>query len=276
MDIGVIGAFLGGVLALLSPCSAVLLPGFFAYAFGTRRSLAGRTALFYAGLLVTLVPLGVAASSLGALLNENRHAVIVTVSVLLVALGLAQLLGLQVPLPGRTSSHRRDARSGLSVFLLGTAYGVAGVCSGPILGSVLAVAALGDSPLYGALVLAVYALGMTVPMLLLALLWDRFGLARSRWLRPRGLRVGPVTTTLTGVIGGVLFVGIGVLLLVTEGTGSLSGVIPIEVQYEIESRLARWASAIPPYVGIAVLVVVLAFAAFVYAGRRAAADERDE
>ncbi|WP_009945137.1 hypothetical protein [Saccharopolyspora erythraea] len=32
-EIGLVGAFLGGLLSLLSPCSALLLPSFFAYAF---------------------------------------------------------------------------------------------------------------------------------------------------------------------------------------------------------------------------------------------------
>jgi len=48
--IGYLAAFLGGVLTLLSPCSALLLPAFFAYAFASRSRLLGRTAVFYAGL----------------------------------------------------------------------------------------------------------------------------------------------------------------------------------------------------------------------------------
>ncbi len=64
-DPGVLVAFLGGLLALLSPCSALLLPAFFAYSFTSRTRLLGRTALFYAGLCLTLVPLGWPAPSPG-------------------------------------------------------------------------------------------------------------------------------------------------------------------------------------------------------------------
>ena len=49
-DVGYLAALLGGVLALLSPCSAMLLPAFFAYAFGSRRRLVSRTGVFYLGL----------------------------------------------------------------------------------------------------------------------------------------------------------------------------------------------------------------------------------
>ena len=51
-------AFAGGLLALLSPCSALLLPAFFAYAFGSTGRLVTRTVIFYAGLIAVLVPVG--------------------------------------------------------------------------------------------------------------------------------------------------------------------------------------------------------------------------
>lgn len=59
INVGFLGAFLAGVLALLSPCSALLLPAFFAYAFTSKRQLLARTAVFFCGLAAVLVPLGV-------------------------------------------------------------------------------------------------------------------------------------------------------------------------------------------------------------------------
>ena len=56
--------------------AAMMLPSFFAYAFGSSCSrLVGRTGLFYLGLLLTLVPLGLGAGSLGALLSTHRETV---------------------------------------------------------------------------------------------------------------------------------------------------------------------------------------------------------
>ena len=60
-------AFFGGVLSLLSPCSALLLPAFFAYAFQSRRKLLAKTAIFYLGLAATLVPLGMGISAVSRL-----------------------------------------------------------------------------------------------------------------------------------------------------------------------------------------------------------------
>ena len=56
IDIGLAGATIGGLLSLLSPCSVMLLPAFFAYAFGTLRQIMVRTAVFYLALLASLVP----------------------------------------------------------------------------------------------------------------------------------------------------------------------------------------------------------------------------
>ena len=75
-DIGYVAAFAGGVLALLSPCGALLLPSFFAYAFDAPGRLLGRTAVFWAGLVTTLVPLGVSASAATRLVRSNQDTVV--------------------------------------------------------------------------------------------------------------------------------------------------------------------------------------------------------
>src|SRR5215203_806274 len=72
-----------GLLSLLSPCSALLLPAFFAYAFQSRGELVGRTAVFYLGLCATLVPLGMGISAASALVYGHRSTLI-TVSGLLI------------------------------------------------------------------------------------------------------------------------------------------------------------------------------------------------
>ncbi len=260
IDIGYAGALLGGILTLLSPCSAVLLPAFFAYAFTSGPSLLGRTGLFYAGLLTTLVPLGVAASSLGTLLTRHRAEAIVVLSAVVIVLGVLQALG--VSLPGLTTGARArasaDPTSAVSVYLLGTGYGLAGVCSGPILGSLLAVAALGSDPVYGAVLLAVYAFGMVVPVVLLAAAWDRFDLGRRSWLKPRGISFGRIHTTTTGLVSGLLFIGIGVVMLTTEGTANLGGVLTINAQYAAEVGVQSWSARIPDLLVVAVVAAGLA------------------
>ncbi|CAM4096482.1 cytochrome c biogenesis CcdA family protein [Nocardiopsis rhodophaea] len=240
-DIGFAAALAGGVLALLSPCSALLLPSFFGYAFRDPRRLFARTALFYLGLCVTLVPLGAGSAAVSQLFYGERDLLITIAGWLIIAFGAAQIAGLGIAfgfmqrLEGRFSG-RTDA---VSVFALGAVYGLAGFCSGPILGAVLTVAATGGA-VRGALLLAVYALGMALPLFVLALLWDRFDLGRRGWLRGRLVKIGPVRLHTTSTASGLLFILIGVLFLRYDGTASLFGGALFEDQaYRAQQWLAR-------------------------------------
>lgn len=257
MDIGYTGAFLGGILTLLSPCSVMLLPAFFAYAFTSPRALIGRTAIFYLGLATTLVPLGVFAGTLGSLVTTNRSTLVTVAAGIVIVLGVWQLSGLPVPGLTRTRSGG-DATSIVSVFALGAVYAVAGVCAGPILGSVLMVAALGSSPVYGGLVLALYALGMTVPLFALAAVWKRLGTRGRAAIAPKEVALGPWRNTWTMVVSGLFSIAIGVLLIATDGTASLGGFFTIGTQYSAESALASWSESISDVWFLVAAVLALA------------------
>jgi cytochrome c biogenesis protein CcdA len=237
-DIGYLAAVVGGVLTLISPCSALLLPSFFAYAFRSPGRLFARTAVFYAGLCVTLVPLGAGSSLMSRLFYGERELLIAVAGWGVIAFGAAQLAGMGFSLGfARRVQGRLAGRTGaVPVFVLGAVYGLAGFCSGPILGAVLTVAATGGT-VRGASLLACYALGMALPLFLLALLWDRFDLGRKGWLRGRSLRIGPVRVHTTNVLSGLLFVLVGVLFLVYDGTASLplfGGGLFTDVAYRLQ------------------------------------------
>ncbi len=262
MDIGYAGAFLGGVLTLFSPCSALLLPAFFAYAFSTKSRLVARTGLFYLGLLSTLVPLGIFAGVLGSLVTQHRTVLVGASAGLVILLGAAQISGIR--LPSALTPTARAGTSRLSVFALGTVYGVAGVCTGPILGSILTVAAVGSNAVYGGMLLAIYALGMALPLFVLALAWDRLGISGRRWLRPRPLTVGKWSNSWLMVISGFISVGIGVLLLLSDGTAGLGGVLTVQDQFRTESLAGAAAAGIPDLVVAGAAAVALAAGVALY------------
>ncbi len=265
MDIGYAGAFLGGVLTLLSPCAVMLLPSFFAYSFAGRGRLVGRTAVFLAGLLTTLVPLGVGAGHLGGLLAAHRQTAVAVGAILVIVSGVLVALGIGLPGPG---SSARAGTAPLAVFSLGLTYGLAGTCSGPILGSLLTTAALSGSLFYGGFLFVWYGLGMVLPLFVLAALWDRWDLGHADWLRPRTVRMGPLQTTVTGLVSGVLLLGLGTLLLLTEGTAGLGGPVSVAQQAELEVWARAWAASVPDLaVFVAAAVAVFALV-WVSAGRR--------
>ncbi|MEU3206084.1 cytochrome c biogenesis CcdA family protein [Streptomyces cyaneofuscatus] len=279
-DIGYFAAFLGGLLALVSPCSALLLPAFFAYSIDSTSRLLARTGIFYAGLATTLVPLGAAGSYAGRLFYGHRDALVTGAGWLIIALGVAQIVGLGF------ASKRIAALSGrirpttaFSVYALGAVYGLAGFCAGPILGSVLTVAAVSGSPVYGGLLLAVYALGMAVPLFVLALLWERFDLGRRTWLRGRTVPLGGrFQLHTTSLLSGLFFIGLGALFLVYDGTTALPGLLGVDASFAVEQWAQKLGERVSDAVllGAVVLVVLLALGVRAWRRREPAVKEAGE
>lgn len=279
-DVTLLAAFAAGTLALLSPCSALLVPSFFAYAFNTRTALLGRTALFTVGLAAVLVPLGMGSSAASSLVYGHRATVITVAGWTIVALGVLQLLGRSFALPFAARLQARsaglDVRSGaLPTIALGAVFGLAGFCSGPVLGAILTVAATEPVPARGGMLLAVYALGMAVPLFLLAALWDRFDLGRRGWLRGRTVQLGPLRTHTSSLLSGSLFVVVGVLLLRSDGLVGLPGLFgdTTDLELDLQARLGEWLGAVPDWV----VPAVLCLAALLWAWRSGGgADVEDD
>ncbi|MFF0745609.1 cytochrome c biogenesis CcdA family protein [Streptomyces sp. NPDC004111] len=258
-NIGYFAAFLGGLLALVSPCSALLLPAFFAYSIDSASRLLARTGIFYAGLATTLVPLGAAGSYAGRFFYGNRDLLVTVAGSVIIALGVAQILGMGFASKRMAElSGRIKPTTALSVYALGAVYGLAGFCAGPILGSVLTVAAMGGSPVYGGLLLAVYALGMAVPLFVLALLWERFDLGKRRWLRGRTLSAGRFELHTTSLLSGLFFIALGVVFLLFDGTTALPGLLDVDDSFALEQWASGLGRAVPDWALLAALVAVVA------------------
>ncbi|MGW0778135.1 cytochrome c biogenesis CcdA family protein [Streptomyces sp. NPDC002835] len=254
-DIGYLAALLGGLLALVSPCSALLLPAFFAYSIDSAGRLLARTGVFYAGLATTLVPLGAAGSFAGRLFYGHRDLLIAVGGWLIVALGVAQILGMGFASRRIASvTGRIRPTTAMSVYALGLVYGLAGFCAGPILGSVLTVAAVSGSPVYGGLLMAVYALGMAVPLFVLALLWERFDLGRRGWLRGRALRVGRFELHTTSLLSGLFFIVLGAVFLAFDGTTALPGLLSVDDSFAVEEWVSGVGAAVPDWVLLGLVV----------------------
>ncbi|MEV5767101.1 cytochrome c biogenesis CcdA family protein [Micromonospora sp. NPDC052213] len=272
-DVGYLAALLGGTLALLSPCSAMLLPSFFAYAFGSPGRLVARTGVFYLGLAAVLVPLGVGSSAIAGVFFRHRDTLILVAGWTIIALGVVQLAGRGFAFgPAQRWLGRLTGESPASVFALGAVSGLAGFCSGPILGAILTVAATSGQPASGGALLAVYALGMTAPLLLLALVWDRWRIGQRRWLRGWGLTVGRFQVHSTSVVSGLLFIALGALFLAFDGTAGLAGGLGLT---DVEGAAQEWVtSTLGSVPDEAILLLVAAAALAVLLRRRRNVSEQ--
>ncbi|MDQ3864614.1 MAG: cytochrome c biogenesis CcdA family protein [Actinomycetota bacterium] len=256
VEVSLLASFLGGLLSLLSPCSALLLPAFFAYAFQSRGELVGRTAVFYLGLCATLVPLGMGISAVSSLVYGHRSTLITVSGLIIIAFGVIQALGGGFAFgPIERLRGRMQGDSLAATFFLGAIYGFAGFCSGPILGAVLTVAASSGSALRGAGLLATYAAGMSAPLFVMAVLWDRFDLGRRRWLRGREISFGALRFHTTNLISGLMFVAVGVLFIAFEGTSGLEGLYASGGATDLSFE--RWVEALSERVPISLTLAVL-------------------
>ncbi|ASK66288.1 cytochrome C biogenesis protein [Brachybacterium avium] len=263
MEVGLLTAFFGGALALLSPCGALLLPGFFASTVTSRAALLPHAVVFYLGLVVTLVPLGVGAGALGALVIGHRTLLIGITSLVLVLLGALHALGLGFDLsralPGFDRLQQRSTQgSGLArSFVLGAVGGIAGFCAGPILGAVLTLAMGQGNMLLAGILLAVYGAGMVVPLTILAAVWNRLGSRGRNLLRGREFTLLGRRLHTTTFITGVVIIALGIVFWVTNGLVTMPSLVPT-------STLARWqagsAGLNDPVVQIAVILALGALA----------------
>ncbi len=261
MEISLLAAVLGGALALLSPCGALLLPAFFASSAGTGGRLAAHVGLFYAGLLVVLVPLGMGASALGMLLNEYREALIVAAGILIIAFGIMQLAGWGFRLdrlaPKSATAAAQGTAGVVRAFFLGITSGVAGFCAGPILGAVLTLAAAQGDPIGGGILLAAYGAGMVLPLLVLVLAWHRVGF-RNR-MRGRTFTIAGRQFHTTSVITGLILIAVGIVFITTNGLVS----VPQLVDLGTQSRLQQGATDLGASLSQVVVIVIAAVVALV-------------
>lgn len=254
-------AYIGGLLTLLAPCSAMLLPAFFAYAFNSSKQLVSRTFVFYLGLLVALVPLGAVAGVLGGFFRLHFPAISMAVAILIILVGLMQLFNVKLPVPKLNLFQKykpvsKDSTSIAGVFLLGFGYAViGGGCSGPILGAVLGSAVISGSTIIGILMMVIYALGMVTPIVIMALLWDVLKVSEKSWLQPKPVKLfGKFDTTVGSIISGIVFILLGLVFLFLPGLNLIN--VDALTFSSIESVGASIGTSIPNWIFVLIVVVL--------------------
>ncbi|MBI4174224.1 MAG: cytochrome c biogenesis protein CcdA [Candidatus Aenigmarchaeota archaeon] len=252
-------AFVGGIISLLSPCTAAVLPAFFAYSFREKTQLVKKSFIFFIGLSIPLVLLGLSASVAGRFLNVYRTQFVLAAGALMIIFGIMAFLGKGFSLPGTKRLARKNAGK-KGVFAFGALFGIGFVpCAGPILGSVLTLAATQSSALQGALLLEVYALGIMVPVFLLSYFFDKKHIASvSRTVRIMGREI-----YWTNMVSGVLFVFLGLMFIFFGGSNFLNLAFSdaglLEPFFGLNESVQGVFSEIPDYafLGVAALLIAV-------------------
>ena len=85
---------------------------------------------------------------------------------------------------------------------------------------------------------------MAAPLFIMALLWDRLDLGRRRWLRGREISHGSLRLHTTNLLSGLMFVAIGFLFIVSEGTSSLEGLYASGGATDLAFSVERWVGSL--------------------------------
>jgi cytochrome c-type biogenesis protein len=219
-----LAAFLAGILSFLSPCVLPLVPGYVSLISGSTveeltsenrrvlRSVMLHSVMFILGFSIVFISLGAIATTLGQMTRQFYPILTRVAGVVIIIFGL-HLTGLLKIKWFYADKRMHEVKGGSSpwgAFVVGFAFAFGWTpCIGPILATILAVAASEDTVTKGVLLLTVYSLGLAVPFLLTSLGVDRFLAFYGRFRRH--LHAVEVTS-------GVLLIGIGVLIVMRQLT----------------------------------------------------------
>lgn len=229
--LGVVVAFVAGLLSFLSPCVLPLVPSYVGFltgmtlpeVTGRRRAALVHALLFVGGFSLVFILLGASATALGRALNYYQVWLQRIGGVLIILFGLVCLGAFRLRLLSqeRRLHLERKPVGYLGSALVGMAFAAGWTpCIGPVLGGILGLAAASADVSRGMLLLAVYSAGLALPFLVAAVALDSFleWFQRFRRFLPWVMRVS-----------GVILVLVGLLLVSGEFTrlaGWLQGLTP--------------------------------------------------
>jgi cytochrome c-type biogenesis protein len=223
-SIGVLTAFAAGAISFLSPCVLPLVPAYVSYVAGAslngpedpsttaKLPALGLSLFFVLGFSTVFVILGASATALGQLLLQYRYETNIVGGVIVIAFGLFMMGLLRLPWFQRELRFHTTIPGGrpLGAYVLGLAFAFGWTpCIGPVLATVLTLAANEASLGAGVRLLFVYSLGLGIPFILAAVAIRPFLSFLNRFRKYLG-RVEMVM--------GLLLVATGVLIL----TGGLN------------------------------------------------------
>lgn len=211
-------AFISGLLSFFSPCILPLVPSYLIFISGItyddykelqsmkyRKIVLIHALAFIVGFSFVFVALGVSSSALGKLLSNYQVYVMRIGGFILIILGLYYLDVVKIPFLNREKVfHLQEKPVGLfGSFVIGVTFSLGWTpCVGPALSSILIIASTTENIWEGIYLLGLYSIGLAVPFLISALLFDKlFGL----------LKKYSTIVKYSMKILGVLFVVIGVL-----------------------------------------------------------------
>jgi cytochrome c-type biogenesis protein len=185
-NVTLLTAFIAGMLSFLSPCILPVFPTYMAILAGTGSKkeddgipwhFLRNASCFLCGFILVFVVMGATASYFGQIFIDYQELIRQIGAVFMVVMGI-HLLGIlkirwleREYRPLLTSTFQGPA----GAFILGIAFTAGWTpCTGPILAAILVYASAANTLGQGTLLLLLYALGFSIPFLIVALLFNNY------------------------------------------------------------------------------------------------------
>ncbi|MBD1153090.1 sulfite exporter TauE/SafE family protein [Pelagibacterales bacterium SAG-MED24] len=210
-------AFGAGLISFLSPCVLPLIPGYISYISGNSlNELIEKKninlipiILFTLGFSIVFIIFGAASTFLGQVLLQNSYELRVAAGLIIIILSL-HIIGI-INLKILNYEKRIQTKTNTNFYspiLIGMAFAFGWTpCIGPILGSILVLAATEDTINKGVLLLISYSLGLALPFILSGYLIQKFLIFSKNFKN---------NINLISKIGGIILLITGVLILTNQ------------------------------------------------------------
>ena len=204
--------FAAGLISFLSPCVLPLIPGYISFISGQslQELLSEKKVnffplvLFCLGFSTVFIIFGATASFLGQILLQNSQVLRIVAGIIIIIFSL-QLIGF-INFSFLNVEKRLEAKKTQSIvfpYIIGLAFGFGWTpCIGPILGSILALAAIEETLGKAVFLLILYSLGLALPFILSGYLIQKFLLFSKNFKKNINLisKLGGIILLITGIL----------------------------------------------------------------------------
>ena len=206
-----------GLISFLSPCVLPLIPGYISYISGSSLSELIEKKninlipiiLFTVGFSIVFIIFGAASTFLGQILLQNSFELRIIAGLVIIIFSL-HIIGI-INIKFLNYEKRIDTSISSNFFspiLIGMAFAFGWTpCIGPILGSILVLAATEESLTKGILLLSFYSFGLAIPFILSGYLIQRFLIFSKNFKK---------NIKLVSKIGGIILLITGILIITNQ------------------------------------------------------------
>jgi len=227
-NVSILTAFVFGIISFISPCVLPIVPGYLSFISGysfdemihsTRselfRKVTLNSVLFIVGFSLIFVALGASATAAGQFLLQKLSLFSKIAGAIIIIFGLHMIGVFKIRFLNYERKFHSDKKIGpLGSFVAGLAFAFGWTpCIGPVLATILTIAAQEDTIGKGIILLSVYSLGLGIPFLITSLSINAF----LTFFKKFSNYVRWVEVT-----GGALLIVVGVLIM-TNSLTLLSG-----------------------------------------------------